>query len=58
MFMLIEGTSGLGPKKAAAKYGFSEQRYYQLLHAFKEHGHSALVNQKTGPKQNSVCTEP
>lgn len=57
MLMLVEGASGLGPKKAAQKYGYSEQRYHQLLKAFKAEGSQALVNKKPGPKKKSVRTE-
>jgi transposase len=34
------------------KFGYSKQRYYQLLHLFQENGASALQNQKRGPKSN------
>jgi transposase len=34
------------------KFGYSKQRYYQLLHLFQEQGASALQNQKRGPKSN------
>jgi transposase len=57
MLMLVEGASGLGPKKAAQKYGYSEQRYHQLLKAFKAEGSQALVNKKPGPRTKSVRTE-
>ena len=56
--MLVEGALGLSASKAAQKYGFSTERYYQLLKAFKDKGFEALVDKKTGPKQNSVRTEP
>ena len=37
--MLIEGEcEGLGPIHAAAKFGFSKQRYFQLRSAFAEQG--------------------
>jgi len=37
--MLIEGQcEGLGPAKAAQKYDFSRQRYYQILAAFFAQG--------------------
>ena len=37
--MLIEGEcEGLGPLKAAAKFGFSKQRDFQLRAAFTEQG--------------------
>ena len=56
--MLLEGESmGLGASKAAAKYGYTKQRYYQLLHAFQQEGIEALRSKKPGPKGNSVRTE-
>lgn len=57
MLMLFEGTYGIGVKKSIEKYGYSEQRYYQLLKAFKEKGSDALIDQKTGPKNNSKRTD-
>lgn len=51
--MLIEGQcGGLGPGKAAKKYGYSRQRYFQLRKAFESGGASALANKKRGPKTN------
>ena len=51
--MLIEGEcEGLGPNRAAEKFGFSKQRYFQLRAAFAEHGALALRSQKRGPKTN------
>ena len=51
--MLIEGEcEGLGPNRAAEKFGFSKQRYFQLRAAFTEHGALALRSQKRGPKTN------
>jgi len=51
--MLIEGEcGGLGPGKAARKYGFSRQRYFQLRKAFESGGALALANKKRGPKTN------
>ncbi len=55
--MLIEGTYGQGVKKSIAKYGYTEQRYYQLLKKFRGGGMEALVNQKRGPKQNTIRSE-
>ncbi len=53
LFMLIEGEcEGLGPTKAAQKFGFCKQRYFQLLHAYREQGAIALLNNKRGPKTN------
>jgi hypothetical protein len=49
--MLIEGEcEGLGPIHAAAKFGFSKQRYFQLRSAFAEQGAQALLSHKRGPK--------
>jgi hypothetical protein len=51
--MLIEGEcEGLGPLKAAEKYGFTKQRYFQLRHAYLELGSPALVSKPRGPKRN------
>ena len=56
--MLFEGKClGLGGAKAAEKYGYSKQRYFQVLKAFKEGGLEAIIPKKTGPKGNSVRTE-
>lgn len=49
--MLIEGEcEGLGPLKAAQKFGFSKQRYFQLRATFAKLGAQALQSQKRGPK--------
>jgi len=51
--MLFEGQcEGLGPTKAAQKYGYSRQRYYQVLDQFVEKGSDGLRSMKTGPKRN------
>jgi len=51
--MLIEGEcTRLGPTKAAAKYGFSKARYFQLRHIYQEQGAIGLVSRKRGPKRN------
>ncbi len=51
--MLIEGQcGGLGPSKAAKKYGFSRQRYFQLRKIYESGGALALANKKRGPKTN------
>jgi len=56
--MLFEGEcEGLGPIAAARKFGFSKQRYYQLLHDFLEKGALALQSDKRGPKSNYRRTE-
>ena len=51
LVMLIEGEcDGLGSNKAATKFGFSKQRYFQLRAAFTEQGAQALQSHKRGPK--------
>lgn len=50
--MLIVGECfGLPPAQAAALFGYSRQRYFQLREAFGQRGAAALVNQKPGPKR-------
>jgi len=49
--MLIEGEcEGLGAAQAARKFGYSSQRYYQLLSALQETGADGLKSAKRGPK--------
>jgi len=56
--MIIEGEcEGLGPSAAAAKHGFSRQRYFQLRAAFLERGAAALLSNKRGPKTRSRRTD-
>lgn len=58
LLMLIEGKCmGLGPTKAAEKYGYSKQRFFQLYHSFEEEGSTALISKKKGPKTNYVRTD-
>jgi transposase len=53
LLMLIEGQcEGLGPSQAAEKYGYTKQRYFQLLHAYLEQGSRALESKRRGPKRN------
>jgi len=56
--MLIEGEcEGLGPSKAAHKYDFTRQRYYQILAAFYEQGAEGLLLQNPGPKTDYRRTD-
>jgi hypothetical protein len=56
--MLIEGEcEGLGPSKAARKYDFTRQRYYQILADFYEEGAQGLLLQTPGPKTDYRRTE-
>ena len=54
LLMLIEGTYGIGVKKSIRKYGYTEQRYYQLRKDFMKEGFEALVDQKRGPKDRHI----
>jgi hypothetical protein len=57
LLMLIEGESeGLGPTAAAAKFGFSRQRYYQLRADYLKRGAVGLLSGKRGPKAPSRRT--
>lgn len=49
--MLIEGEcEGLGPTRAARKFGYTKQRYFQLRAVFMEVGAPGLQSHKRGPK--------
>lgn len=51
--MLFEGEcEGLGATKAAEKFGYTRQRYHQLLQQFKIQGAEALKSKKRGPQGN------
>jgi len=56
--MLIEGQcENLGPAKAAQKYGFTRQRYYQILADFYAEGASGLRLEPPGPKTDYRRTD-
>jgi len=56
--MLIEGEcGGKGARKAAEKFGFSRQRYYQLREKCTKEGVASLKNQTRGPQCNYRRTE-
>lgn len=56
--MLFEGQcEGLGASEAAQKFGFTRQRYYQILKLFKRHGAEALKSGKRGPQGNYRRTD-
>jgi hypothetical protein len=51
--MLFEGQcEGLGPTQAARRFGYTKQRYFQLLEDFQAHGALALQSKARGPKTN------
>ena len=56
--MLIEGEcEGVGPVKAANKYGLTKQRYFQLRAAYQKDGAIALLSKPRGPKTNYRRTD-
>lgn len=55
--MLFEGTCTIGVPEAINKYGYTEQRYYQLFKAYEEKGTEGLEDKKQGPKKNRVRTD-
>ena len=50
--MLCEGVCVSGAPQAAQKFGYSRQRYYQLLREYKEKGALGLKSETRGPKTN------
>lgn len=56
--MLIEGEcEEPGPSKAAEKYGFTRQRYYQILADFYAQGAEGLRLETPGPKTDYRRTD-
>ncbi len=56
--MLIEGEcEELGPSQAAEKYGFTRQRYYQILADFYADGAEGLRLETPGPKTDYRRTD-
>jgi hypothetical protein len=56
--MLLEGQcENLGPSKAAQKYGFTRQRYYQILADFYAEGAEGLRLETPGPKTDYRRTD-
>jgi hypothetical protein len=56
--MLFEGQcEGLGATRAAAKFGYSKARYFQLLRLFEDRGALALQSLPTGPKSDYRRTD-
>ena len=56
--MLCQGVcGGLGPTRAAREYGYTKQRFYQLLERYKDGGAMALESRKRGPKHNYRRTD-
>jgi len=55
--MLIEGHCTIGVQEAIKKYGYTEQRYYQLLLKYQEGGAQALIDNKPGSDKQPVRTK-
>ncbi len=55
--MLIEGHCTIGVQEAIKKYGYTEQRYYQLLVKYQEGGAQALIGNKPGSDKQPVRTK-
>ena len=55
--MLIEGHCTIGVHAAIKKYGYTEQRYYQLLAKYQEGGAQALIDKKPGSDKQPVRTK-
>jgi transposase len=55
--MLIEGHCTIGVKEALKKYGYTEQRYYQLLAKYQQDGAQGLIDKKTGSDKQPVRTK-
>ena len=55
--MLIEGHSTIGVHEAIKKYGYTEQRYYQLLDKYLKDGSQGLIDKKTGSDKKTVRTK-
>ena len=48
---------GQSPSKTAKKYGYTRQRFYQILEDYKESGLEGLIPKRKGPKKNHIRTE-
>jgi hypothetical protein len=57
MAMLIEGQCTIGVKAACLKFGYTEQRFYQLKKDYELGGATALIDKKRGSDTKPVRTE-
>jgi transposase len=55
--MLIEGHCIIGVQAAIKKYGYTEQRYYQLLKKYRQRGSQALLDKKPGSDKQPIRTK-
>lgn len=56
MAMLIEGQCMISVYEAIKKYGYTEQRYYQLLKLYKQGGTGAIMDKKRGSDKRPTRT--
>ncbi len=54
--MLIEGHCTIGVHESVKKYGYTEQRYYQLLDKYQQEGSYGLIDKKTGSSKKPIRT--
>jgi len=58
MGMLIEVECwGRSAQEVSKRYGYTKQRYYQILTKFKEEGSKGIQEKKTGPTKKRKLTE-
>jgi len=57
LLMLFEGHCTVGVHEAIKKYGYTEQRYYQLLEKYQKEGAQGLIDKKTGSDKKPVRTK-
>jgi transposase len=57
MAMLFEGQCTIGVYEAIEKYGYTEQRYYQLLNQYEQGGIPAITDKKRGSEKRPARTE-
>ncbi|MDA3891792.1 MAG: helix-turn-helix domain-containing protein [Salinivirgaceae bacterium] len=55
--MLFEGQCTIGVYEAIKKYGYTEQRYYQLLKLFEQGGSDAIADKKPGSDKKPIRTK-
>ena len=55
--MLFEGQCRIGVYAAIKKYGYTEQRYYQLLKLFEQGGSELIRDKKRGSDKKPVRTK-
>jgi transposase len=56
ILMLFEGHCTIGVHEATKKYGYTEQRYYQLLDKYQKEGAQGLIDRKPGSVKRPIRT--